>query len=71
MSDNSLPVRRNVDQCTNYYGVKLLCGSTRLRIMNGRHKDEIGNGFTFCGSRGCVVDNLSVQCTIFVLWNSL
>ncbi|CAG2245999.1 unnamed protein product [Mytilus edulis] len=56
-----LIVRRNPDQSTNEFGLKLLnlCRSTGLRILNGRHKDGLANDYTFCGSRGMsVVDYL-------------
>ncbi|VDI64700.1 Hypothetical predicted protein [Mytilus galloprovincialis] len=61
LSDTNLPVRRNPDQSTNEFGLKLLnlCRSTGLRILNGRHKDGLANDYTFCGSRGMsVVDYL-------------
>ncbi|CAG2213227.1 unnamed protein product [Mytilus edulis] len=61
LSDTNLPVRRNPDQSTNEFGLKLLnlCRSTGLRILNGRHKDGLASDYTFCGSRGMsVVDYL-------------
>jgi len=61
MSDNNLPVRRNPDQGTNEFGLKLLnlCRATGLRILNGRHEDGLADDYTFCGSRGMsVVDYL-------------
>ena len=60
-SDNNLPVRRNPDQGTNEFGLKLLnlCRGTGLRILNGRHEDGLADDYTFCGSRGMsVVDYL-------------
>ncbi|CAC5374325.1 unnamed protein product [Mytilus coruscus] len=70
MSDNIIRVRRNPDQGTNEYRVKLLnlCRSTGL--VNGRHTDGMANDFTFCGSRGMsVVDYLIVLFDYFHIVN--
>lgn len=53
-ADSKLPVRMNPDTGHNEYGTKLLllCKTTGLRIVNGRHKGGHANDFSFNGSRG-------------------
>lgn len=55
--DDRLSDRVCPDKAVNAYGLKLIqmCIESGLRILNGRHVDNMANDFTYCGSNGCSV----------------
>ena len=57
VQDDVLKDRVCPDGTVNSYGLKLiqLCIESGLRILNGRHADNMANDFTYCGANGCSV----------------
>ena len=53
-SDDQITPRRSADLYVNNFGRKSIafCRTTGLRIVNGRHKDDIYGSITFCSSNG-------------------
>ena len=53
-SDVQTTQRRSTDPHVNNFGRKLLsfCKMSGLRIVNGRHKDDLSGSITFCSSNG-------------------
>ena len=62
-------INRNCpDPSSNSFGLKLiqLCIESGLRILNGRHKDNFPNDFTYCGPNGySVIDYIITLPEVF------
>ena len=62
-------INRNCpDPSSNSFGLKLiqLCIESGLRILNGRHKDNFSNDFTYCGPNGySVIDYIITLPEVF------